>query len=243
MPSNSSTPYWRRPELSNGGFGPCLLEWASNFLLALGLFPDLGYRKVWNKLVAGLTEPRVPSPSEKALRDLRRRVGSAPLKTLFEVVAGPLAQPITPGVRYRRWRTVAFDGCSSIKVPDAERNGGWLGKLRNRNGLTGYPVVCLMTLVETGSRGLLGAAFGPRARGENHHARRLLHLLGPDQLVLAGRYFDDAKLLAQVAGTGARLLVRLASHRRLPTHDQLPDAPTWPVCAASRSAPSRPTSP
>ena len=40
----------------------------------------------------------------------------------FEVLAGPLAQPSTPGVRYRRWRTVAFDGCASLKVPDHDRN-------------------------------------------------------------------------------------------------------------------------
>lgn len=76
-----------------------------------------------------------------------------------------MAQPTTPGVRYRCWRTVAFDGCSSIKVPDAERNRSWLGKPRNRHGLTGYPLVRLMTLVETGTRGLLGAAFGPRGQG------------------------------------------------------------------------------
>jgi hypothetical protein len=31
------------------------------------------------------------------------------LKALFEVVAGPLAQPRTPGVRFAGLRTVAFD--------------------------------------------------------------------------------------------------------------------------------------
>ena len=69
------------------------------FVLALGLFPGLGYARVWAKLVAGLTAAglAVPVVSEKALRDLRRRLGPAPLKALFEVVAGPLAQPRTPG--------------------------------------------------------------------------------------------------------------------------------------------------
>ena len=62
----------------------------------------------------------MPCPSEKALRDLRRRLGPAPLKALFEVVAGPLAQPRTPGVRFAGLRTVAFDGCNSLKVPDTE---------------------------------------------------------------------------------------------------------------------------
>ncbi|MBV9730108.1 MAG: transposase domain-containing protein, partial [Pseudonocardiales bacterium] len=56
------------------------------FVLALGLFPGLGYVRVWHKLTAGLVGMTVPTPSEKALRDLRRRLGPAPIKALFEVV-------------------------------------------------------------------------------------------------------------------------------------------------------------
>src|SRR5438132_42003 len=84
------------------------------FVLALGLFPGLGHRKVFAKLTAGLPAALQVRTSEKALRDLRRRLGPVPFKALFHLVAGPLAQPDTPGVFYRRWRTVAFDGCSSI---------------------------------------------------------------------------------------------------------------------------------
>ena len=42
----------------------------------------------------------LPSPSEMAL---------------FEVVAGPLAQPGTPGVRFGGLRTDAFEGCNSLR--------------------------------------------------------------------------------------------------------------------------------
>jgi hypothetical protein len=48
-----------------------------------------------------------PRPSEKALRDLRRRLGPTPMKALFEVVAGPLAQPHTFGVRFAGLRTLS----------------------------------------------------------------------------------------------------------------------------------------
>ncbi|NEA82418.1 hypothetical protein G3I30_25930 [Actinospica acidiphila] len=37
------------------------------------------------------------SPSAKALRDLRRRLGPAPVRSLFEMLAGPMARPTTPG--------------------------------------------------------------------------------------------------------------------------------------------------
>ena len=74
------------------------------FVLALALFPHR-LRPGWAKLV-GLTglrfggrpgAVRVPTVSEKALRELRRRLGPAPFKALFEIVAGPLGQPRTPG--------------------------------------------------------------------------------------------------------------------------------------------------
>ncbi len=171
---------------------------------------------MWGKLVAGLGGLRVPCPSDKALRDLRRRVGVAPLQALFEVLAGPVASPRTPGVRFGRYRTVAFDGCSSIKVADSDRNRAWLGKVKAALGLTGYPALELMTLVETGTRALLGAVFGPPATGETDYARQLLGLLTPDMLVLADRGFDAGQFLAELADTGAQFLVRLRATRRLP---------------------------
>jgi hypothetical protein len=193
------------------------------FVLALGLFPALGYHNMWAKLTAALAGQGVPSPSAKALRDLRRRLGAAPVKVLFEVLAGPVAQPSTVGIRFGRYRTVAFDGCTSVKVPDTERNRSWLGKLKAARGVTGYPAVELMTLCETGTRALAGAVFGPPATGETDYARQLLHLLDDTMLVLMDRGFDAGEFLAEVAATKAQFLVRLTARRRLPVMARLDD--------------------
>ena len=197
------------------------------FVLALGLYADLGYARVWDKLVAGLKDLpglAVAAPSEKALRDLRRRVGPAPVKALFEVLAGPLAPPGAPGVRYRGWRTVAFDGCSSLKAPDANRS--WLGKIKHRMGWAGYPMVMLMGLVETGTRGLLGVVFGPTSTGETTYAQQLMGRLDEGMLVLADRGFDSNAFLHAVAGAKAQFLVRARSTRRPPVLAVLPDG-SW----------------
>ena len=192
------------------------------FVLALGLFPRLGYLEVRRKLTAALEDlPGVPSPSAKALRDLRRRVGAAPLRALFEVLAGPAAQPSTPGVRFGRYRTVSFDGCNSVKVPDTARNRAWLGKQGPSTGETGYPAIELMTLAETGTRALLGAVFGPRT-GETGYAAQLMHLLRPDMLVLTDRGFDSGGFLEAVAAR-AQFLARLTSVRLLPVTALLDD--------------------
>ncbi|HUY51606.1 MAG TPA: transposase domain-containing protein [Streptosporangiaceae bacterium] len=100
------------------------------FVLAMCLFPGTGYLGVWAKLTAALDGLGLAVPSARALRDLRRRLGAAPLHALFEVLAGPLAQPSAPGARFGRYRTVAFDGCKSVKVPDTVRNRAWLGNRR-----------------------------------------------------------------------------------------------------------------
>jgi hypothetical protein len=184
------------------------------FVLALGLFPHLGYARVWGKLTAGLAGLDLPCPSEKALRDLRRRLGPAPLKALVLIVAGPLAQPRTPGVSFAGLRTAAFDGLNSLKVPDTSRNRSWIGRIRYRMGFAGYPTLRLMALAETGTRGLPGATIGSAAdRDEAHLARRLLPLLGPGMLILLDRGFDANTFLADVHATGAMLLARAKSTR------------------------------
>jgi hypothetical protein len=193
------------------------------FLLAMCLFPRAGYLAVWGRLTAALDGLGLAAPSAKALRDLRRRIGAAPVRALFEVLAGPLGQPGTPGVMAGGYRTVSFDGCKTVKVPDTPANRGWLGKMNAALGVAGYPVIQFMTLAETGTRALLGAAFGSTATGELDWARQLLHLLDTSMLVLMDRGFDAGDFLAEVAGTGAQFLVRLNASRKPPVLHCLPD--------------------
>ncbi|HEV3290376.1 MAG TPA: transposase domain-containing protein, partial [Streptosporangiaceae bacterium] len=193
------------------------------FVLALGLFPRPGYLGVWAKLTAALDGLGLAVPSARALRDLRRRIGVAPVKALFEVLAGPVAWPRTPGVMFGRYRTVAFDGCRSVKVPDTPRNRAWLGKPAASRGEAGYPVIQLMTLCETGTRALIGAVFGTPADGEVRWARKLLRLLDASMLVLMDRGFDAGEFLAEVHATKAQFLVRLLSVRRPPVLRRFPD--------------------
>ena len=193
------------------------------FLLAMCLFPQSGYLGVWGKLTARLRVPGIPGPSAKALRDLRRRIGTAPVKRLFEVLAGPLGQPRTPGIMFRGYRTVSFDGCKSIRVPDTKANRAWLGKQNAKNGETGYPALLLMALAETGTRALPGAVFGSQAGGETAWAAKLLHLLDATMLLLMDRGFDSGDFLAAVAATKAQFLVRLNGNRRPPVLRHLPD--------------------
>jgi hypothetical protein len=194
------------------------------FVLALALFPGIGYLRVWGKLTAALEPLGLARPSEKALRDLRRRLGPAPFRALFEAVAVPLASPRVAGVAYRGLRTVAFDGLNSVKVPDSGRNRSWLGKTAARMGIAGYPAMRIVALAETGTRGLLGAVIGgPGERGEVPLARRLVPLLREGMLLLADRAYDANDLMKEVAATRAHFLIRVRSTRKPPVIEILPD--------------------
>jgi hypothetical protein len=109
-------------------------------------------------------------------------------------------------------------------VPDTERNRSWLGRIRYRMGFAGYPTLRMMTLIETGTRGMIGAVLGSAAdRDEATLARRLLPLLHPGMVVLLDRAFDAAAFLYELNKTGARFLVRSRSTRRPPVLTHLPD--------------------
>jgi hypothetical protein len=192
-------------------------------VLAMALFEKVSAVGVWSKLTASLGALGLVRPSEKALRDARRRIGPEPVKALFEVLAGPLAQPRTPGVRYRRFRTVAFDGCSSTKIPDTPRNRAVYGRAPVVHGHSGYPMLMLMTLVETGTRALIGAVFGPISTGEIAWAGQLLDRLDPSMLLLNDRGFDSTEFLEKIAATGAQFLVRATANRRPPVLARLDD--------------------
>jgi len=151
-------------------------------------------------------------------------VGTNAPKAVFETVAVPLASPWTRGVTWRGLRTVAFDGLSSVKVPDSDRNRCWLGKLKNRLGVAGYPAMRIVALAETGTRGLLGAVIGGTGeRAEVPLARKLVPLLGAGMLLLADRAYDAADLLTAIAATGAHVLVRGSASRKPGVGEILPD--------------------
>jgi hypothetical protein len=194
------------------------------FVLAMALFPGIGYLRVWGKMTAALEDPGLPRPSEKALRDLRRRLGPAPLKALFETIAVPLSPPGTPGVFYKGMRTVAFDGLNSVKVPDSDRNRSWLGKKITQLGIAGYPAMRIVALAETGTRGLLGAVIGGTGeRSEVPLARRLVPLLREGMLLLADRAYDAGDLMKEVSAAGAHFLIRGTATRKPPVEEVLPD--------------------
>lgn len=132
------------------------------FVLARALFPGQG---VWARLAAG---PRRTGPDPVGQGRCGSRAGGwvrLCCTRLIGVVAGRWAAHVPRGVMVRRYRTVAFDGCLSIK------GAGMPAQLNGALECTRYPVVQVMALVETGPRVARRGLARP-AQGEITWARR-----------------------------------------------------------------------
>ena len=191
-------------------------------VLAACLFPETGYLGVWRKLTGALAGLPVAAPTASALAQARRRVGSKPLRWLFDLLRGPAATRHGPGVGWRGLLVVALDG-TTLTVPDTPAVLTRFTKQAGNHGGTGYPQVRLLALVACGTRTLIDAVFGPTTAGETTYAPRLLPSLRPGMILLADRNFGAQRLLADIAATGAEVLVRLKNGRRMPILACFPD--------------------
>ena len=161
-------------------------------------------------------------PSKSAIFQARARLGSEPLKVLFERGCVPLATRTTPGASYRGWKLVAFDG-TTLDVPDTDDNDAVFGRPGASRGTSALPQARLVAFAECGTHAMTGAAIGPYGQSEQTLAGRLLEHLGPGMLCLADRGFAGHRLFAAAAATGADLLWRARSNAVLPVLERFDD--------------------
>ena len=198
------------------------------FTLACWLFSRSGYALVMSRLADAhaLTGPGWGDwevPSSGAIARARARLGPAPLRLLFERVAGPVGTAATAGVFYRDWRVVTVDGFT-LDLPDTAANEEFFGRGGNGSASANpYPQLRALAVAEAGTRALLGATYGPSSSGEKTLAMDLLGVFGPGMLVLADRNFPCWALWRAVAGTGADLCWRMSASFTLPVGQVLPD--------------------
>ena len=173
-------------------------------------------------MIAGLDGLAVAVPTASALAQARRRVGTAPLRALFDLFRGPAAGVATNGVFWRGRLVCAFDG-TSMCCPDTPANLRVFCKGGSNRGGTGYPMIRLLALVACGTRTIIDATFGSTRTGETGYAPDLLGALRRGMIVLADRNFAAQALITAIAGTGADLLIRTKSGRHLPVCRRLSD--------------------
>ena len=197
------------------------------YVIALTLYMQVSYREVLRCLLEGVKwllgpEWEVKVAGKSGISQARTRLGWEPLKQLHDAVVAPIAVKRTKGAWYRQWRTVSVDG-STLDVADNQDNEKAFGRPAASRGISAYPQVRFVSVVESGTHVLFGTQMGGYADGEITLAHKVLPSLKKGMLCLADRNFFGFDLWKEARATGADLLWRVKKNLRLPCERRLSD--------------------
>jgi hypothetical protein len=197
-------------------------------VIAMALYMHSSSREVLRCLLEGLQWLLGPSAAIKVagksgISQARTRLGWVPMRQLHDEVVKPIATPATRGAWYRRWRLVSLDG-STLDIADDPANEEAFGRPGSDRGVSAFPQIRFVSLVENGTHVLFGSRMADYRTSEIALAKAVLPLLQPGMLCLADRNFFGYALWDQARATGADLLWRVKAHQiRLPCEQRLPD--------------------
>jgi hypothetical protein len=219
--------HWRGVKRRGGKLPPHVMVY---FAMGMALYADADYEEIITELSDGLDrlgcwDADWEVPGSGAITRARQRLGDAVLADVFDAVAQPVAELLTPGAFLGGWRLMAVDGFE-WDAPDTPANADAFGYAGGSQHPSAFPKVRVVTLSEVGSHAKTGAAIGPvtgAGSGERALARTLYPRLEEDQLLLADRNFYSFTDWCQAADTGADLLWRIADTVRLPVLDTFDD--------------------
>lgn len=197
------------------------------YVIALALYMSVSYGEVLRCLVEGLS--RLGLPVEKlrgtgrsAISQARSRLGSEPMRRLYESVATPMATEQTRGAFFRGWRLTAIDG-TTFDLADTAENDRAYGRPGASRGESGFPQMRAALLSECGTRAFFGAEAGPYSTAETVLETKLFPRLSRGMLVLADRGLFSYPMWKSAIDSGADLLWRVKTGAVLPCHERLAD--------------------
>jgi hypothetical protein len=197
------------------------------YVIALALYMRSSYREVLRCLLEGVQWLLNPSASVKVagksgISQARSRLGSEPVKVLYEAVVRPIAEAQTKGAWFRQWRLVSLDG-STLDVADTTENDKAFGRPGASRGNSAFPKIRFVALLENGTHVLWAARMDKYETDELTLAQDVVPALQKGMLCLADRFFPSYKLWQTAAHTGAELLWRTRQNARLEIDRRLPD--------------------
>lgn len=173
-------------------------------VLGMALFRDSSIEHVVSRLDLALPGRPGTTASKGSIAKARARLGSEPMKWLFETSA---AKWSTEAATEARWRGLALYGVdgSSLRVPDSAENRSTFGGQSGREGTeSGYPLVRIVTLMGLRSRLLRGVVVCPYAKtSEVTEAGPLFKQLSDHTLTIVDKAYLSAAVLLGIQRGGA----------------------------------------
>jgi hypothetical protein len=186
-------------------------EVACWMVLAMGVLTELPLRQVFK--ACRRLYPGEDTPHRSSLCRARRRLGVGAVRLLFERLARPLADALTPGAFYAGLRLMGIDG-TTYTVPDSQANASAFGYPQGGRGAGAFPQVRKLSLVELGTHAEQALVLrGIRGEGasEKSMAPGLFRHLKRGMLLLWDRGFLGYNLWQGVQLSGCELLARVST--------------------------------
>jgi hypothetical protein len=173
-------------------------------VLGMALYRDRRIDELVAKLDLALPGRRGVAPAPSSVTQARARLGDEPLRWLFERCSEHWAHA---SAREHAWRGLAVYGVdgTTVRVPDSPENRAHFGdqSAGGDRGISGYPIVRLVTLMALRTHLVAAMRFGPYSIGENTYARGLWAQVPDNSLVIVDRNFYDATALFPLQDHGA----------------------------------------
>jgi hypothetical protein len=184
-------------------------------VLGMALFRDRPIEDVVSKLDLAL--PGARTVARSSVSQARARLGSEPMRWLFERSASTWAHASASAHRWRGLALYGIDG-SSLRVPDTPENRAYFGGQSGRKGSeSGYPMARIVALMALRSHLLAGAWFGPYGgTSELEPAKEFRAVIPDDALTILDRGFLAAPMLLGIAmgGRNRHWLTRAKSNSK-----------------------------
>lgn len=185
-------------------------------VLGMALFRDRSIEDVVSKLDLALPGGG-GTVARSSVSQARARLGSEPMKWLFERSASTWAHASAAAHRWRGLALYGIDG-SSLRVPDTPENREHFGGQSGRKGSeSGYPMARIVALMVLRSHLLAGVWLGPYGgTSELAPAKQLQRSIPDNSLTALDRGFLAAPMLIgiQTGGQNRHWLTRAKSNSK-----------------------------
>jgi hypothetical protein len=159
-------------------------------VLGMALFRDRPLEDVVSKLDLAL--PGLGTIARSSVAQARDRVGSEPVKWLFDRCGATWAHRSAKAHEWRGLRLYGMDG-TSVRVPDTSENRAEFGGAASPNGKeSGYPLVRIVVLMALRSHLLVAANFGAYGTHEIEYAKPLCDSIPEFSLTVLDRGYTSA---------------------------------------------------
>ena len=164
-------------------------------VVALALYRHQSVSEVVDDLDLALPDMQTPFVSKSAIAQARQRLGSEPLRALFEISAQAWSEQDRKQYLFKGLSLFAIDG-TTLKAADTAQHREHFGEQVYPSGrISSYPQVRGVTLTAVPTHLIRDAQFGPYGVNEMLYAKDLLASVPDDSLTVFDKGFLSAEIL------------------------------------------------